>query len=130
MPKRLMQVTLWALVLIGLAAPSRAQSREVTGQFGILGEWALTATVTEQSDSSGHQWIGPLNLKHIGFCGIDGPEEKTGELRLRVPEQSREATAVLTIDGTTCTFSGRLDDYKGVMACPDRRSVPMMLSFQ
>jgi len=66
MPKRLMQVTLWALVLIGLAAPSRAQSREVTGQFGILGEWALTATVTEQSDGSGHQWIGPLNLRR-GF---------------------------------------------------------------
>jgi hypothetical protein len=130
MLERLMQVALGALVLIGLADPSRAQSHEVTGQVGVLGEWALTATVTEQSDGSGHQWVGPLSLRHVGFCGIDGPEEKTGELRLRAPEQSREATAVLTIDGTTCTFSGHLDDYRGVMACPDRRSVPMMLSFQ
>jgi hypothetical protein len=130
MPERLMQVALWALVLIGLADPSRAQSRGVTGQIGVLGEWELTATVTEQADGAGRQWIGPLSLRHVGFCGIDGPEEKSGELRLRVPERSREATAILTIDGTTCTFSGRLDDYKGVMACPDRRSVPMMLSLQ
>jgi hypothetical protein len=117
-------------MLIGLPHPSRAQPRGVTGQVGMLGEWELTATVTEQADGAGRQWVGPLSLKHIGFCSIDGPEEKAGELRLRVPDPSREVTAVLTIDGTTCTFSGHLDDYNGVMVCPDRRSVPMMLSLQ
>ena len=96
----------------------------------MLGEWELTATVTEQTDGAGRQWVGPLSLKHVGFCSVDGPEEKTGELHLRVPDPSREASAVLTIDGTTCTFSGRLDDYKGVMVCPGQRSVPMMLSLQ
>ena len=130
MPGKLMQVALWALVLNGLPDPLHAQSRGVTGQIGVLGEWELTATVTRQTDSGGPQWVGPLSLKHVGSCSIDGPEEKTGELRLRIPDRLREATAILTIDGTTCTFSGRLDAYNGVMACPDRRSVPMMLSLQ
>ena len=66
-----------------LAAPSGAQTRAVTGQAGILGEWELTATVTEQADGGGRRWTGPLSLKHVGFCSADGPEEKTGELRLR-----------------------------------------------
>jgi hypothetical protein len=45
----------------------------VTGQAGILAEWDLTATVTEQTKG---RWAGPFSLKHVGFCRADGPEEK------------------------------------------------------
>ena len=42
-----------------------------------------------------------------------------------------EATATLLIDGEACTFRGRLTDgYDGIMSCPDRRDVPMMLLIQ
>jgi hypothetical protein len=52
-------------------------------------------------------------------------------LRLEISDPPAEATATLWIDGTVCTFSGRLNDaYDGIMACPDRRGVPMMLSLQ
>ncbi len=108
---------------------SSAQTRSVTGQTGLLGEWELTATVAKQGDGAGRQWTGPLSLKHIGFCSADGPEEKTGELQLRVSDTPAEATATLVIEGTTCTFHGRLRrDYDGIMTCPDRRDVPMLLS--
>lgn len=121
-------VMVWMAVLFGSAG---AQTRAVTGQAGILGEWDLTATVTEQADSSGHQWTGPLNLKHVGFCGVNGPEEKIGELRLRVSEPPADATATLLIDGEVCTFSGKFrDGYDGVMSCPARRGVPMWLLLQ
>ena len=87
--------------------------------------------MTEQADSSGHQWTGPLNLKHVGFCGVNGPEEKIGELRLRVSEPPADATATLLIDGEVCTFSGKFrDGYDGVMSCPARRGVPMWLLLQ
>ena len=46
---------LWTMALV---APSDAQTRTVTGQAGILGEWELTATVTEQTE--GGRWTGPL----------------------------------------------------------------------
>ncbi len=88
----------------------------------------MTATVTELSKG---QWTGPLSLKHVGFCSADGPEEKTGELRLRIAEPPGEITATMLIDGEVCTFSGQLKDgYDGVMNCPDRRGVPMMLLVQ
>ena len=122
---------LMAVWTMSLGTPSGAQTRTVTGQFGILGEWELTATVTKQTDGGGRRWSGPLTLKHIGLCSVDGPEEKAGELRLDVSDPPGEATGTLLIDGTACTFTGRLaDEYHGVMTCPDRRGEPMMLSIE
>ena len=118
------------MVLFGLAGPAGAQTRAVTGQAGVLGEWELSATVTEKAEGGG-QWAGPFRLKHVGFCSVDGPEEKTGELRLLVSELPGEVTATMLIDGEVCTFSGKLKEgYDGVMSCPDRRGVPMMLLIQ
>ncbi|MEA2737926.1 MAG: hypothetical protein QOH05_1233 [Acetobacteraceae bacterium] len=124
-------VVLVALSVPALTASSGAQTRIVSGQSGILGEWELTATVTKETDGGGRRWRGPLSLKHIGFCSVDGPEEKTGELRLDVSARPDEARATLVIDGITCTFTGHLaDGYNGVMMCPDRPGLPMMLSFE
>jgi hypothetical protein len=121
-------MVLWTL---GLSPSSGAQTRAISGQSGILGEWELTATVMKETDEGGRQWSGPLTLKHIGFCSADGPEEKTGELRLDVSDPPNEAAATLLIDGIACTFTGRLaDEYNGVMTCPDRPGVPMKLSIE
>jgi hypothetical protein len=118
----------WTMVL---ATQARAQTRTVSGQSGILGEWELASTVTQQPDGGGRRWSGPLSLKHIGFCSADGPEEKTGELKLDISDRRNDVTATLRIDGTTCTFKGHLTDgYDGVMVCPDRRDVPMILMIQ
>ena len=124
-----------AVSTLTFAALTGAQTRSVTGQFGVLGEWELTANVTKQADDGGRLWSGPLSLKHIGFCSVDGPEQKTGELRLDIPDpvagSPAEATATLLIDGGACIFKGHLTDgYEGVMVCPDRANVPMMLMFQ
>jgi hypothetical protein len=121
-------VVLWAL---GLTTSSGAQTRAVSGQSGILGEWELTATVTKETDGGGRRWSGPLSLKHIGLCSVDGPEEKAGELRLNVSDPPGEVTATLLIDGAACTFTGQLTgEYHGVVMCPDRRGEPMMLSIE
>lgn len=121
-------IALWAP---GLTTSSSAQTHEVSGQSGILGEWELTATVTREIDGAGRRWSGPLSLRHIGFCSAEGPEEKTGKLLLDIPDRPKEATATLLIDGVACTFTGRLtEEYNGVMTCPGRPSVPMMLSIE
>ncbi len=113
------------LSMLGLSGAACAQTHVVTGQAGILAEWDLTATVTE---APGGNWSGPLNLKHIGFCSADGPEEKIGELRLTMSEPAREITATMTIEGDICTFHASFaDGYDGVMHCPGRRDIPMML---
>jgi hypothetical protein len=117
-----------AAMLFSMTGTAAAQTRAVTGQAGLLAEWDLTATVTEGAKG---QWTGPLSLKHVGFCSVDGPEEKTGALRLIVSEPPDAVTATMVVDGDVCTFSGRLKDgYDGVMSCPNRRDVPMMLFIQ
>jgi hypothetical protein len=73
------------LIMLGaLATPAQAQSRQVIGYAGVLGEWELTATVTENSSRRSKEFSGPLTMKHTGVCTQDGPEEKTGELRFQL----------------------------------------------
>ena len=115
----------WTMVL---PASSDAQTHIVTGQTGLLAEWDVNATVTQRSEDG--EWTGPLSLKHVGFCSVDGPEEKTGELRLRI-SSAGNAIAMLLIDGKICTFSGTFNDgYDGAMNCPGQPAAPMMLLFQ
>lgn len=123
-----MRSVLATMVLLALATPAHAQSREVTGQAGFLGEWELTATVTERMADGAKEFSGPMTLKHVGVCTQDGPEEKTGELRLRISESSGRLKATLLMDGAECTYTGnRTSSYDGFLNCPDRRDVPLTL---
>jgi hypothetical protein len=117
------------VTVLGLAAPAHAESREVTGQAGVLGEWELTANVTERIAGRARELVGPLNLKHVGICTVDGPEQKNGELRLRISESSTRVTGTLLIEGTECSYSADIKNLQdGIMSCPDRRNVPLVLS--
>jgi hypothetical protein len=114
------------MTVLWVAGPAAAQTHAVVGQFGVLGEWDLTATVTKQG--AGH-WSGPARMKHIGYCTVEGPEEKAGELQLKLVEVRGRITGTILIDGVACTLNARLKDgYEGTMRCPDRRDVPITLS--
>jgi len=116
------------IVLGVLATPASAQSLQVVGYSGHLGEWELTATVTETASGHVKEYSGPLTMKHVGVCTQDGPEEKTGEMRVRISASSSQLNATLSVAGTECTYSGRLSDaYTGTMDCPDRQAVPLKL---
>ncbi len=115
------------LILLGaLSTPAGAQSLEVLGYAGELGEWELTATVTRKA--SDREFSGQLMMKHIGICTQDGPEEKSGEIRLQISQPSSRVSATLSFDGVECTYAGQLSDaYKGAMRCPHRRAVPLVI---
>jgi hypothetical protein len=119
-----------AIVLIGLsalAAPVMAQSLEVHGHAGFLGEWELVGTVTPNGSSRIKQFSGPLKMTHVGICTQDGPEVKDGDLRFQLSGASR-MKATLVIDGAECSYSGKLSDvYSGMMSCPNKRAVPLKL---
>lgn len=121
-------VALCAMAAIWLAGPAAAQTHAIAGQFGMLGEWDLTATVAKQP--AGH-WVGLAHMRHIGYCTVEGPEEKAGELQLKLVEARGRINGTLLIDGLACTFSARLKDgYDGTLRCPDRRDVPITLSVE
>jgi len=100
----------------------------VFGNAGVLGEWELTASVTGKVSRQSKEFSGPLTMKHVGLCTQDGPEEKTGEIRLQISESSSRMRTTLLVDGIECRYNGRLlDSYTGMMNCPDRRGVPLTL---
>ena len=116
-----------AVTLGVMAALSPARALEVSGTSGFLGEWEVTATVTETASGRIKDYRGPLVLKHIGLCTQDGPVEKKGEMRLQISASS-QLNATLSMPGTECTASGPLSDgYNGTMTCSDKQVIPLRL---
>jgi len=100
-----------ALIVLGaLGVPAHAETRQVIGYAGVLGEWELTATVTENPSRRTGEFSGPLTLKHTGVCTRDGPEERTGEMRFQIAALSSQLNATLSVDGVACSYSGKLSD--------------------
>ena len=123
-----MRALLLFFALGALATPAQAQSLQLVGYAGVLGEWELTATVTGNARGWRQEFSGPLSMKHVGVCTQEGPEEKTGEIRFRISASSSRLDATLLVEGVTCSYSaGRSDPYSGMMACPDREAVPLKL---
>ena len=78
---------LFLLIVLGaLATPAGAQSLQVIGYAGVLGEWELTATVTGNVPGRTKEYSGPLTMTHVGMCTQDGPEKKTGEMRFQISQ--------------------------------------------
>jgi hypothetical protein len=116
------------LVALGaLSAPARSESLQVIGYAGVLGEWELTATVvTEKASQRTREYAGLLTMKHVGWCTRDGPEEKTGEIRVQISAPSSRLKATVSVGGVECTYRARLSDsYTGMMECPGRAAVPL-----
>ncbi len=110
-----------------LAAPARSESLQVTGYAGVLGEWELTATVaTGKALQRTREYAGPLTMKHVGWCTQEGPEEKTGEIRVQILTPSSRLKATVSVGGVECTYRAKLSDsYTGMMECPGRAAVPL-----
>lgn len=123
-----MRTIILPTMIAALASPAIAAPREVFGYGGELGEWELSATVTEKASSLSREFSGPLTMTHVGICTQDGPERKTGEIRFQVLDAPPQLRASLLVDGLTCTYSGKLlDFYSGTLICQGRAGVPLKL---
>ena len=101
-------------------------SAEILGIVGNIGEWEMTAKLERQGDT--RELAGSMKMTHIGWCSQDGPLEKAGELRVKLARLSSSIIAKVRVDGVECDYSASLSDaYAGLMACPDRRPVQMLL---
>jgi len=120
-----MRTIILPAVLVALAGPAVAEPREVFGYGGELGEWELSATITEKAPPS-REFSGPLTMTHVGICTQDGPEQKTGEIRLRL--SGARLSATLQVAEVECTYSAQMSDfYSGTLTCPGRAGVPLKL---
>lgn len=111
-----------------LAYGAAAQSLRVNGQAGVLGEWELSAGVAEVSANGRKEFVGPIKLTHTGLCTKDGPQEQTGELRFQLSRSATRIDATVLLDGLLCTFNAKKSDaFNGVMKCPEREDMPMLI---
>jgi hypothetical protein len=125
---RIAAAAILPVALILLAPPARAESLEVLGYSGHLGEWELSATLKEDDSTAAREYSGPLSMKHVGLCTQDGPEEKTGKIHLQMSSSSSRLQATLWLDGVECGYQGALSEfYSGTMNCPGREAVPLKL---
>jgi hypothetical protein len=116
------------LALFLLPARAGADSLEIVGYYGYLGEWELTATVTLDGSTTPKKYLGPLSMRHVGLCTQDGPEEKSGKMRVQISPSASRVDATLWMDGVECGYEGALSDfYSGPMKCSDREAVPLRL---
>jgi hypothetical protein len=94
--------------------------------LGNIGEWELTAALARQGDT--RAFSGPMKVTHIGWCSQDGPLEKTGELQIKLARLSSTIAAKIRLDGVECDYAAnRSDAYTGIMTCPGRRPVQLLL---
>lgn len=116
-----------ALALSVCFTAAQAETLELVGYAGVLGEWEITANVTPTGPAGRNEFGGPVKMRHVGYCTREGPEERTGEIRVSLQGSSR-LTATLLVNGVECSYSGRQTDaYNGSLKCPDKRAVPLTL---
>jgi hypothetical protein len=115
-----------ALALLPIAA--QADDLAVTGKLGFLGEWQVKADVREITAGRRAEFSGPLTLTHIGLCSVNGPVEKSGEIRLRrVGLIWSRIEATISFDGKQCRFAARgSKTYEGTLQCPNG-GIPLRL---
>jgi hypothetical protein len=118
-----------ALAALGaLAVPAGAEPVRVFGYGGMLGEWELTADVTEKPSARAREFNGVVTMTHVGLCTQDGPEQRKGEIRIEMTDSPAHLTATLLFDGAACSYAAALSDaYKGTMTCPKRPAMPLTL---
>jgi len=105
------------------ATCAAAETRQLIGYAGLLGEWELAADVSE---TSAGEFSGPATMTHVGICTQDGPEKQSGDIRLRISASRLNAT--LTLAGIECTYNASFSDaYKGQMSCTGRPPQPLTL---
>ena len=117
-------------IWIGAGAGSvMAQSYSVNGQVGYLGEWEMKANLAKTITSSGVSYDGPVTLRHVGLCSVNGPEEKSGAVRLTVSRKTSAVEGTLSLKDDTCRIAASASNsHSGLLNCRDGQGVPISFS--
>jgi hypothetical protein len=130
---RLTNVVVRALISaiwIGAGAGSAmAQSYSVNGQVGYLQEWEMKANLAKTITSSGVSYDGPVTLRHVGLCSVNGLEEKSGVVRLTVSRRTSAVEGTLAMKDDTCRIvASASKSHSGLLNCRDGQGVPISFS--
>jgi hypothetical protein len=125
--ERLIGAPLIALAASLIALPVKAEPVELVGKMGFLGEWEIKAAVTPTEQDRARLLAGPMTLRHVGLCSVNGPEEKSGRISVELLGASKIKARLVT-DDHDCVFSGVLaEGAQGFMSCKGKSDYPLTL---
>jgi hypothetical protein len=113
--------------ILSISSSALAQSYAANGQIGYLQEWEMKASLARTVTSSGVNYNGPVTLRHVGLCSVNGVEEKSGVLRVSPKTEGIEGTLAMEDDNLRIVASAP-PSYSGLLNCRDGQGVPIHVS--
>jgi hypothetical protein len=120
------------MAAVGLAGvPAHARALRVEGTAGYLSEWEFRGEVSPGGSPDSNEYSGPMIWKHVGLCSVNGPQEKQGEIRIRLSKAPSEITAIVSFEGAQCVYRGKFSgNSAGYMDCPDSKGIAFSISIK
>jgi hypothetical protein len=124
-----MRALLSAILICAGAPAALAQSYSASGQVGYLSEWEMKASLARTVTSSGEDYSGPVTLRHVGLCSVNGVEEKSGTVRLTVSPRSSGVEGTLAMKDDSCRIVASASrGFSGLLNCRDGQGIPISFS--
>src|SRR5262249_11517399 len=93
-------------------------------------EWELKASLAKSVSGSRIEYSGPVTLRHVGLCSVNGVEEKTGNMRLTM-SRAPAAEGTLALEGDSCRIvANQAPSYSGLLTCRNGQGVPISSSIE
>jgi hypothetical protein len=124
--------TLTVAVVLSFGTPAAlAQSYAANGRIGYLGEWEMTGSLTRTANGASSDYTGPVTLRHVGLCSVNGAEEKSGVVQIRSQPKASAVEGTLALQDDNCHLvASRARAYSGVLNCRDGQGVPITFSIE
>jgi hypothetical protein len=121
---------LLSAILICVCAPAAlAQSYSASGQVGYLSEWEMKASLARTVTGSGEDYSGPVTLRHVGLCSVNGVEEKSGTVRLTISPRNAGVEGTLAMKDDSCRIVASASrGFSGLLSCRDGQGIPIHFS--
>jgi hypothetical protein len=114
-----------------LVAWAGAEPYAASGQVGYLQEWELKASLARTVSGGRIEYSGPVTLRHVGLCSVNGVEEKSGKLRLTMSRGPGAAEGTLAMEGDSCRITAnQAPSYSGLLTCRNGQGVPINFAIE
>jgi hypothetical protein len=113
------------------AATAAAEPYAASGQVGYLQEWEFKAILAKTMSGGRTEYSGPVTLRHVGLCSVNGVEEKSGKIRLTMSRAPAAAEGTLALEGDSCRIvANQAPSYSGLLTCRNGQGVPISFSIE
>ena len=116
-------ITACMIAICVVAAAAGAEPYAASGQVGYLQEWELKASLAKTVSGGRVEYSGPVTLRHVGLCSVNGVEEKQATVQLKLASSRLEGTLAMADDDCRIVAPGA--SAAGLLTCRNGQDVPI-----